>query len=449
MAYSNLAQLAMLAEGTDEAVAWGGRAIALAEQLARPRSSSTPSTTSAPPSWADAGRPGGHAGAEPGPGPGQRPGGARRPGLHQPGLDRPQAARLRARRPLPRPGDRLLRRARPGHLGAGHAGRRRPGPTSTRALDRGHPHRRGRPPRPPDGPRPAGSTRWSSSAWSGPPGRPGGVAPLDEALALAGTGEPGELQRLGPVAAARAEAAWLEGDPAAARAGVDAALDLASGPGATLAGRRARLLAAAPGGPTGSRPAGSRTARPSRSRCRWPATGTPRPSAGGRSAAPTRPPRPRRQRPGGPAAQALAELQRLGRRPWPPRSPAGCASWASGVWPRGPVRHPRQPGQPDGPASWRSWPWLPRACATRTSPSASSSPPRPSTTTSPPSWPSSASGHGARLPWPPTDSASSRPATRPAHPGAKQAGGFVRNPGGGGPGDEIASWAVGACHYKA
>jgi DNA-binding CsgD family transcriptional regulator len=53
-------------------------------------------------------------------------------------------------------------------------------------------------------------------------------APLDEALALGtGTGEPGELQRLGPVAAARAEAAWLEGDPAPARAVVEAALDLA------------------------------------------------------------------------------------------------------------------------------------------------------------------------------------------------------------------------------
>ena len=44
-------------------------------------------------------------------------------------------------------------------------------------------------------------------------GDPGVWAPLDEALALDGTGEPGELQRLGPVAAARAEAAWLAGDP--------------------------------------------------------------------------------------------------------------------------------------------------------------------------------------------------------------------------------------------
>jgi DNA-binding CsgD family transcriptional regulator len=49
--------------------------------------------------------------------------------------------------------------------------------------------------------------------------------PLDEALALA-TGT-GELQRLGPVAVARAEAAWLQGDPAAARGVVEDALDLA------------------------------------------------------------------------------------------------------------------------------------------------------------------------------------------------------------------------------
>ena len=56
-------------------------------------------------------------------------------------------------------------------------------------------------------------------------GDPGVWPPLDEALALATA--TGELQRLGPVAVARAEAAWLQGDPAAARAGVEDALDLA------------------------------------------------------------------------------------------------------------------------------------------------------------------------------------------------------------------------------
>ena len=55
-------------------------------------------------------------------------------------------------------------------------------------------------------------------------GDPGVWPPLDEALALATV--TAELQRLGPVAVARAEAAWLEGDPAAARAMVEDALDL-------------------------------------------------------------------------------------------------------------------------------------------------------------------------------------------------------------------------------
>jgi DNA-binding CsgD family transcriptional regulator len=56
-------------------------------------------------------------------------------------------------------------------------------------------------------------------------GDPGVWPPLDEALTLATV--TGELQRLGPVAVARAEAAWLQGDPAAARGVVEDALDLA------------------------------------------------------------------------------------------------------------------------------------------------------------------------------------------------------------------------------
>jgi DNA-binding CsgD family transcriptional regulator/tetratricopeptide (TPR) repeat protein len=56
-------------------------------------------------------------------------------------------------------------------------------------------------------------------------GDPGAREALDEAWALA---EPtGELPRLGPVAAARAEAAWLEGDNAAVRAATEDALELA------------------------------------------------------------------------------------------------------------------------------------------------------------------------------------------------------------------------------
>jgi DNA-binding CsgD family transcriptional regulator len=56
-------------------------------------------------------------------------------------------------------------------------------------------------------------------------GDPGQWDALDEAWALA---EPtGELPRLGPVAAARAEAAWLQGNAAAVAAATDAALPLA------------------------------------------------------------------------------------------------------------------------------------------------------------------------------------------------------------------------------
>jgi DNA-binding CsgD family transcriptional regulator/tetratricopeptide (TPR) repeat protein len=56
-------------------------------------------------------------------------------------------------------------------------------------------------------------------------GEPDPWAPLDEALALAET--TGELQRLGPVAAARAEAAWLEGKAEVIARETDAALALA------------------------------------------------------------------------------------------------------------------------------------------------------------------------------------------------------------------------------
>jgi DNA-binding CsgD family transcriptional regulator len=56
-------------------------------------------------------------------------------------------------------------------------------------------------------------------------GDPGVWQPLDEATALA---EPtGELQRIGPVATARAEAAWLEGDDAGVAQATDSALELA------------------------------------------------------------------------------------------------------------------------------------------------------------------------------------------------------------------------------
>ena len=50
MAYSNMAQLRMLAGDVAGTRGWGDRAIELAERLGEPRRSSTRSTTSAPPS---------------------------------------------------------------------------------------------------------------------------------------------------------------------------------------------------------------------------------------------------------------------------------------------------------------------------------------------------------------------------------------------------------------
>ena len=112
-------------------------------------------------------------------------------------------------------------------------------------------------------------SRSRCSAWSGP----GAAIPtsgplLDEALALA---EPtGELQRLGPVAAARAEAAWLEGAPRG-RGGGDRGR-AASSPLRRQApwaiGELAALAPARRGGRGRSQDASRRPTRPS-----WPGDG--------------------------------------------------------------------------------------------------------------------------------------------------------------------------------
>jgi len=66
-------------------------------------------------------------------------------------------------------------------------------------------------------------------------GDPGAIEPLDQALALARP--TGELQRLGQVASARAEVAWLSGDPDRVREETELAWELACG-------RRERWLTA-------------------------------------------------------------------------------------------------------------------------------------------------------------------------------------------------------------
>ena len=114
-------------------------------------------------------------------------------------------------------------------------------------------------------------------------GDPDQSAPLDEALALV---EPSrELQRLAPVAAARAEAAWLEGMPEGSLA--------PRGPRSSL------RCGAVPIGRSASSPAGAgvpgcwMSPRPpprSPTPCRSRVTGGEPPSCGARSDAPTRPP---------------------------------------------------------------------------------------------------------------------------------------------------------------
>ena len=226
MAYSNLSQLNMLAGNNDEAVAWGSRAIELAEQLGQTEilvhALNNVGTVEM-----RQGRPAGRRTLE------RSLALARAHGLEEHvaraytnlAFSRPQPARVRAGRALPRRRDPVLRRAGPGHLGAGHAGDQARADfeqgrwtEATRTVEvmlRD--------------PRTAPVSRIDALAVLGRVrarrGDPGVWPPLDEALAL-GTGTR-ELQRLGPVAVARAEAAWLEGDPAAARAVVGDALDLA------------------------------------------------------------------------------------------------------------------------------------------------------------------------------------------------------------------------------
>ena len=149
--------------------------------------------------------------------------GARRPRTRKLRRCRDQGGRLLARRPPPRIGDRILPRARPGLVAPVHdrmegalaarSGRWDDAAAAAEVLD--HPHVAARP----------GSRLCSSSVCSA---RRGDADPwdlLDEALALAEA--TGELRRLAPVAAARAEARWLADEPELVAAETERALALA------------------------------------------------------------------------------------------------------------------------------------------------------------------------------------------------------------------------------
>jgi tetratricopeptide (TPR) repeat protein len=226
MAYSNLSQLAMLAGNTDEALAWGGRAIELAERLGQTEIL-VHALNNVGTAEMQAGRPGGQAKLE------------RSLALALAGGLEEHAARAYTNL-------------------AGRAFEQRDYPLAARYLDEGvrycaehdldtwRLYLLGSQAR-----ADFDQGRWTAATGTvelvlrdprtAPVGRvnalavlgrvrarrgdPGVWPPLDEALALA-TGT-GELQRLGPVAVARAEAAWLDGEPAAARGMVEVALDLA------------------------------------------------------------------------------------------------------------------------------------------------------------------------------------------------------------------------------
>jgi DNA-binding CsgD family transcriptional regulator/tetratricopeptide (TPR) repeat protein len=228
MAYSNLSQLAMLAEGTDEAVAWGGRAIGLAESLGQPEILAHALNNVGTAEMCDL-----------------RPSG--RPTLERSlalalanGLEehvaraytnlastalnqrayalaaryRDEGIRYCAERDLDTWGLAMLADQARADLDHGRW------TEATRTVEAVLRDPRTSPPSRIDALVVLGLLRARR-------GDPRVWGPLDEALVLGtGTGEPGELQRFGPVAAARAEAAWLEGDPAPARAVVEAALDL-------------------------------------------------------------------------------------------------------------------------------------------------------------------------------------------------------------------------------
>jgi DNA-binding CsgD family transcriptional regulator len=226
MAYSNLSQLGMLGANTDEAVAWGGRAIELAESLCQTETL-VHALNNVGTAEMQAGRPGGQATLE------RSLALALAHGLEEHVAraytnlawealylrDYPLASRYLdegIRYCTERDLDTLRLYMLASQARADFEQGRWPAATRTVEVVLRDP-------------RTAPVSRIDALAVLGRVrarrGDRGAWPPLDEALALATA--TGELQRLGPVAVARAEAAWLEGDPGAARAGVEDALGLA------------------------------------------------------------------------------------------------------------------------------------------------------------------------------------------------------------------------------
>ena len=173
-------------------------------------------------------------------------------------------------------------------------------------------------------------------------GDPGAAAVLDEALELAERTQ--TLQRLGPVRAARAEAAWLAGDrPRAARRGPRRV-----GPGASTTGTPGTPASSASGAGAPASASGCPRTPRARSRFRSPATGGAPPPRGSASAVPTSGPArwPTATRP--PSSPALEIFDRLGARPDLERLRQRLRAERRAPHPARPApEHARQPVRPD------------------------------------------------------------------------------------------------------
>ena len=209
-------------------------------------------------------------------------------------------------------------------------------------------------------------------------GDPDAWSPLDEALDVARVD--GSMQYHAPVASARAEVAWLHGPERPDRRR-DARGTRDGARARQQPGPRARCWSggAAPGWRTSSR----RRCRTARSGSSSPAITAAPPSRGPSSSTPTRPPwRSPAPTTSGAArgARAAARARRVGRRggPGAPVARSRCAQRAA----RSDRPDARERRRADEPPAGRARASSPTACATRRSPSGSSSPRRPWTTTS-------------------------------------------------------------------
>ena len=388
MAYANMASLAMNHEDAGETATWGARALELARNLDAAAIEIHALNSIGTMEFLARG-PGARATAERSLELALRAGSSTTRCAPTPtsrGL--PPPSRLPARRPLPARGHRVRERSRARPVVAPPARLSRPLGARPGALGRRHRHRRARRPRPP---RLAATHRARARRVrppACPPRRPRPLGPLDEALTLAGP----ELQRIEPIALARAEAAWLSGDNDRAIAETDRIAALAQRcdarwvTGEVAVWRRRAGAEVDPGGDVAEPFALELAGAFAQAAECWTALGCPYEAA---------------------LALAGSGDERALRRAHAALRGLGATAAAAVVardlrrrgaanLPRGPRAATRRTPRSSRRASSRSSPWSPTACATATSPTACSSRPRRSSTTWRRSAASSARARAAR-----------------------------------------------------